>query len=321
MKGSNRVLSGRKVLITGGTGFLGRGILRRRAKDNLSWDITVYSRDEYKQDLCKRKYPDVKYVLGDIRDREHLELAMQNHDIVIHTAAIKYIPEAETNVAECVDINVEGSRNVFAAARRANVTSVIAISTDKVSQPVNVYGATKMVMERLLGEQSHYDGPFYAAVRYGNVVGSTGSVIPMFQHQMKTQGFITVTDPTMTRYFITVDDAIDLILSCFTMASGSVRIPAPAAMKLQDLALSIAGSEDNIKYIGKRPGERQHEMMLSRDESTRLMYVDGTYKPPFELCRIGTSPMGQPFQMTSDMPARWLTAEEMQEAVEDAANV
>jgi UDP-N-acetylglucosamine 4,6-dehydratase len=286
-------------------------------------DVTIYSRDEYKQDLCKQKYPSARYVLGDVRDLDRLTLAMSGHDIVIHTAAIKYIPEAEFNVSECIDVNVQGSRNVFTAARRSGVATVIAISTDKVVQPVNVYGATKMIMERLVGEASHHDGPFYAACRYGNVVGSTGSVIPLFQRQMKEQGYITVTDPTMTRYFISVDEAIELIFSCFGMHGGSIRIPTPRAMLMGDLALAIAQHEDNIRYIGKRPGEKHHEQMLSRDESLRAERQGSLalYSPVhYELHRVGSTPIGEPFSMSSDS-ASAIGVQDMQAIVEDAINV
>lgn len=313
------MLSGRKVLVTGATGFLGRGLMRRRARENWSFDITAYSRDETKQDLCKQRYKDVHYVLGDIRDRDRLELAMHGHDIVIHMGAIKYIPEAEFNVAECIDVNIVGSRNVLDSARRAGVSSVICISTDKVVQPVNVYGATKMLMERLVGEASHHDGPFYAACRYGNVVGSTGSVIPLFERQMKENGRITVTDPTMTRYFISVDDAIDLIMSCFTMASGSVRIPVPKSMLMGDLARAIAG--DSIEYIGKRPGEKHHEQMMSKDESLRASFWDDRY----ELHRVGDSRVGNYSDclrngLSSDS-ADYISIEDMQRVIEDARSV
>src|SRR3990167_9075800 len=176
-----------KVLVTGGAGFLGRGILREIAQGRLDWDVTVYSRDEAKQEACHRRDRFARYVLGDVRDQERLAVAMAGHDAVVHAAALKVIPAAEVNAAECIAVNIGGSQSVVAAARRAGVRRVVGISTDKAVSPVNVYGATKMAMERLFSESSGAEAEF-ACVRYGNVIGSTGSVIPLFKRQWQETG-------------------------------------------------------------------------------------------------------------------------------------
>jgi UDP-N-acetylglucosamine 4,6-dehydratase/5-epimerase len=177
-----------RILVTGGTGFLGRGILRHAIRKAWDAEMIVYSRDEYKQDLCREKYPDATYILGDVRDYERLMMATRNVDVIIHTAAIKFIPEAEFNVDECIAVNVEGTRNVLRAAYHNSVGHTIGISTDKACLPINTYGMTKALCERLFGEFSHQ--MFCTMARYGNVIGSTGSVIPRFQATLKAGGSV-----------------------------------------------------------------------------------------------------------------------------------
>ncbi|GAG09201.1 unnamed protein product, partial [marine sediment metagenome] len=198
-----------KVLVTGGAGFLGRGILRRVERGGLDWEITVYSRDETKQDECRRRYPFARHVLGDVKDADRLRVAMMGHDVVIHAAAMKYIPEAEVNASECVSVNVGGTQAMMRAADAAAVHRVVGISTDKAVQPVNVYGCSKMAMERLFADTAQFEGgPDFVCVRYGNVVGSTGSVIPLFRRQVEELGRVRITNPDMTRFWMSVDEAI-----------------------------------------------------------------------------------------------------------------
>ncbi len=273
------MLSGR-VLLTGGTGFLGRGIMRKAMRENWPCEFTVLSRDEYKQDLCKQKYPNAKYILGDITDSDRLYTAFRNVDTVVHAAALKYIPEAELNVDECIRVNVEGSANVFKHARWANVKNVVAISTDKAPLPVNVYGMTKALMERMIGEQSRFGDTKYTAARYGNVIGSTGSVIPLFQRQLERQQQVVVTNPDMTRFWITIDEAVQLIEDAVDCTvNGGVVIPSPQAMSIGDLALAMTtyyyGAKPKI--IGTRIGERMHETLLTVDECRRTTIVGDRY--------------------------------------------
>lgn len=301
-----------KVFITGGTGFLGRGLLRRFSSE---WDITVYSRDEYKQVQCAQRWPDVKYVLGDVTNLERLTNCMRGADLVIHTAAVKFIPEAELNVNECIDVNVLGSRCVLEAVSRVGVQTCVAISTDKACQPLNVYGMTKALVERMVGEYARYgagSGIKYTACRYGNVIGSTGSVIPLFQQQAQTLGEITVTDPDMTRYWITVDEAVNLILDAAQAQSGDIVIPTPAAMRIGTIATLF---NVPVKVVGVRPGEKRHEQLLHQQESVRaeydgknyLLHPDGVYS--------------EPFMLSSGNPKVWLSEFKMLSAIHDAENV
>lgn len=310
-------LGNSKILVTGGAGYLGRGILRRAVKESWRSSFTIYSRDETKQDICRRKYPDFRYILGDIRDVDRLETSFVGHDIVIHAAAVKYIPEAEINVSECIDVNVQGTRNVLKAARRAGVHKVICLSTDKAVQPVNVYGMTKSLVERLVAEEAkHSKEMLVTGVRYGNVVGSTGSVIPFFRKQVKDNGTVTVTDPKMTRYWLSINHAIDLIIHATDTHSGNIIIPDLKAMKMGDLAALIAGNNP-VKVIGARPGEKQHESLLHFQESIRAVRKHANY----ELFPTTFSGHSKPFELVSNKPVEWLGSDEMLAYIEDAENV
>lgn len=270
-----------RILITGGSGYLGRGIMRYWP-DNI---YTVLSRDEHKQDLARQKqHPNhmTRWVLGDVLDYDRLAYTMQAHEIelVIHAAAVKYIPEAEKNVDEAVKVNVQGSRNVIKAALAANAKRVVGISTDKAVQPVNVYGMTKALMERLFIEANEYvvGQTVFTLTRYGNVVGSTGSVIPLFQRQAANGGHITITDPTMTRYWQSVQESVDLIKLAVKAQAGDIIVPDGRAMGLQQLAAAIGGPDCTIDVIGVRPGEKQHETLIGRHEGYRTMKMwDGGF--------------------------------------------
>jgi UDP-N-acetylglucosamine 4,6-dehydratase len=263
------------VLITGGAGFLGRAILDRIQRAGWSWSVTVYSRDETKQDQARRRYPWARFVLGDITDTPRLAAAMSGHDVVLHAAAVKYIPDAEANPGECVRVNVGGAQSVIDAARRAGVGLVVGISTDKAVGPINVYGQTKAIMERLFAEAARLTPDVrFQTVRYGNVVGSTGSVIPLFQQQLRKSGRLTLTDPDMTRFWMSPDAAIDTILAAMApgRVPGSTTIPIPQAMTMGALAAALA-PDGAIDVIGIRPGEKLHESLIDAAEPAYL--VDG----------------------------------------------
>lgn len=305
------------VLLLGGSGFLCRGILRRARREGWAWRPTVYSRDEYKQDLCRQRYPEARYLLGDVRDRDRLEAAMAGHDTVIHAAAIKYVVDAEFNAVECVNVNVLGSLTVAEAAIRSGVPRVVGISTDKCVQPINAYGASKMVMERLFGEMSRGSTTF-TLVRYGNVVGSTGSVIPLFQRQLRESGTVRVTDPAMTRFWMSVDDAVDCILFAAEpcRVPGGITVPRPRAMRLCDLAFTIAGG--NVTVSGARPGEKQHEELMHEQESVRALLLRSYY----ELSPVSGPVVSHPFHLSSASPeAGWVTPDEMRAMIADAEGV
>lgn len=255
-------------------------------------------------------------MLGDVRDRDRLETAMLGHDIVIHAAAIKYIPEAEYNVEETIKVNVDGSRNVIQAARIAGVEQVVNISTDKAAQPVNTYGMTKALAERSFSEPA--GGPLYKSVRYGNVIGSTGSVIPLFQRQKRELGRLTVTDPQMTRFWMSPDEAIDCILFALEYGEpGGIIVPRPRSMSIGDLAATIAGDLP-ISVIGARPGEKLHEELIHWQESVRVKTHGRDF---YELLPVRRAYQGtEPFEVSSHYAER-MPADEMLLLIEDAEAV
>lgn len=260
------------VLITGGAGFLGRALLAKFEKLFPKARCTVYSRDEAKQEAARRRFPRHRYVLGDVRDRDALELAVAGHDVVIHAAAMKFVPQGESNVREAMAVNIDGSRNVAMAAVRNGVQHVVGISTDKACQPVNVYGLTKLAMERLFQEMAMVSETKFNLVRYGNVVGSTGSVIPLFQRQAREKGVITLTNPQMTRFWLGIDEAVELVmLALGEKESGTVLIPRLASMTMGTLAEVVGrmerGQDTAMQTIGLRFGEKVHEDLLSKFEA------------------------------------------------------
>ena len=256
-----------KIFLTGGTGTIGRALIRRAERENWPCIFTIYSRDEVKQSLLKARYPNHICHLGDIRDVNWMSLLMQGHNLVIHAAAYKQIPSAECNVSECIETNVLGSRNVARAACVAGVKRIVAISTDKAVCPINLYGATKMSMERLWQQDaSSWSSSVFTVARYGNVVGSTGSIVPFFTKQYNSGGFVTVTDIKMTRFYLDVNDAVDIILQACESPSGTVIIPKAKSMSTLAV-ISTLFPDAEIKLIGKRPGEKIHELLLGSHES------------------------------------------------------
>lgn len=309
-----------RVFLTGGAGFLGRAIMRRARRESWDWQITCYSRDETKQDECRQRFPEARYLLGDVRDRDRLEAAMLGHDVVIHAAAMKYIPEAEMNPAECFSVNVDGARSVIRAAVMAGVTRVVGLSTDKACRPINSYGASKLMLERLFAEAAKRSGTTFTTVRYGNVVGSTGSVIPLFQRQLAELGRVRLTDPHMTRFWMSPDEAIDTVLFALEpqRVPGSVTVPRPQAMSMGTLAKTLAG--EAVEIIGVRPGEKEHEELIHWQESTRVLNHAGRF---YELLPVaGAVNGGEPFTMSSHSPfGGFVTPERMLAMIEDATHV
>jgi len=306
------------VFITGGAGFLGRGILRRAEK--LGWRCTIFSRDENKQDQCRRQYPEARYVLGDVRDTGHLTASMTGHVIVIHAAAIKFVDRAELNAYETININVGGSQSIISAARDAGIEKVVGISTDKAVQPVNIYGASKMAMERLFAEASLPESTTFICVRYGNVIGSTGSVIPLFKRQVENVGHVNVTNPNMTRFWMSVDEAVDLIaLALKEGEPGSVTVPFVKAMEMSAVVVAAVG-DAQVEIIGERPGEKEHEYLIHHQESTRVFQ----YKDHFQIMPPGSDMKQlneQVFTLASHSPHYWMTSDEMKKLIADAETV
>lgn len=318
------------ILLTGGSGFLGRAVLRRAERENWPCHFYVYSRDEAKQWELNHRYPNVTCVLGDVaRNLDRLIAVMRNVDTVWHMAAVKFIPEAERNVLETVEINVDGSRNVIAAAIAAGVKRVVGISTDKACAPLNLYGMTKGVMERMFAEANRMGPTRFVTVRYGNVVGSTGSVVPVFKRQIEETGQICVTDPKMTRFWLSADQAIDLILWANNESErrpGATFISRCPAMSIVDLASSVWALEHdgnvdylNVKYTGIRPGEKLHEALYNEQESIRIIPDhNGFVLAPVS---AGSFSYLQNTSYSSDDPEHWVSLDEMMEMIKDAETV
>ena len=263
------------VLITGGAGFLGRAIMHQARVEAWPCRFIVYSRDEQKHYAARFKYPDARYVVGDVLDTGRLHLLMSTCDYVIHAAAIKYIPECEAQPSEALRVNVDGTRSVMDAARASGVKRVVVISTDKAAGPINTYGMTKALCERLVWETADLPSlacTEFVACRYGNVIGSTGSVWHVFKDQSKRDGFLSVTDPLMTRFFMPAQDAVKLIVASLDAPAGTVVLPEPSAVLMQDLAdhLTEAWDLGPFKCVGRRPGEKRHEQMVADVERVRL---------------------------------------------------
>lgn len=256
---------GGTILVTGGSGSLGHALLARAAAERWDASFIVYSRDEVKQASMREQYPDVRYVLGDVRDAETLEGAMRGVDVVIHAAAYKRVPEAERETMACVTSNVIGSMTVVREALRAGIPRVIGISTDKASAPINAYGQSKALMERLF-QSAVRPGCAFTLVRYGNVIASTGSVIPTLRAQIATGRPLTLTDPTMTRFWITLDDAVDLIVGGLMLETGSILIPKSRASTMAVLAEALAPGYP-VTEVGFRAGEKRHEQLLNQHEA------------------------------------------------------
>jgi UDP-N-acetylglucosamine 4,6-dehydratase/5-epimerase len=320
------------VLITGGTGSFGKKcaeVLLDRYEPN---KIILFSRDEQKHvDIQRtlfpeRRYPAVRYFVGDVRDLNRLKRAFAGVDYVIHAAAMKHVDIAEYNPQECIATNVMGAMNVIDAAIDCGVKKVLALSTDKAANPINLYGATKLCSDKLFvagNALSNRTKTCFAVVRYGNVVGSRGSVVPLFIRQRKS-GKLTLTDERMTRFWITLEQGVDFALkSMGLMEGGEIYVPKLPSMKMSDLARSV-GPECEIENVGIRPGEKLHECMISSDDARRAWEFDDHYvvEPSFyfgdHIDKPGLSggiPCQDGFSYTSDNNTEWLSAARLMEMV------
>jgi UDP-N-acetylglucosamine 4,6-dehydratase/5-epimerase len=282
------------VLITGGTGSFGRKLTKMMIERHPPRKLIIFSRDELKQFEMAQIYPDTKYgcmryFIGDVRDKERLYRAFEGVDYIIHAAALKQVPAAEYNPFEAVKTNVIGAENVINVAIDQGIKRVIALSTDKAANPINLYGATKLCSDKLFISGNAYvgrDHPIFSVVRYGNVVGSRGSVIPFFLKQKET-GVLTITDSRMTRFWITLEQGVEFVLWCLeNMCGGELFVPKIPSMNIMDLVAAIA-PECKIEIIGIRPGEKIDEVMVPRDEARRTIEFDRFYliQPDFRFWR------------------------------------
>lgn len=313
---------GKSVLVTGGTGSFGQAFTRRLLDSTESERIVVYSRDEMKQWAMASKFSHdsrLRFFIGDVRDKNRLDRAMRDIDFVIHAAATKIVPLAEYNPMEAVKTNVLGAMNVIESALDFGVEKVVALSTDKASSPINLYGATKLASDKLFINSNSYSGKTgarFSVVRYGNVMGSRGSVIPLF---FETDGPFPITHPDMTRFMITLDQGIDLVLIALeTMYGGELFVRKIPSMRVMDIARAI-DPERKTKVIGLRPGEKLHEQMISVNEAHSTYDFGDYFKvlPDLEEARNDSSLAGgtlvpENFDYSSDNNAQWLTVEELQ---------
>jgi UDP-N-acetylglucosamine 4,6-dehydratase len=273
------------ILITGGTGSFGKQYVRTILGRYRPRKLIIYSRDELKQFEMQQDFPEgcMRFFLGDVRDAERLIQAMNGVDYVIHAAALKQVPAAEYNPMECIKTNIHGAQNVIQAALANNVEKVIALSTDKAANPINLYGATKLVSDKLFDAANNVAGGHrtrFSAVRYGNVVGSRGSVIPFFKRQIANGcDFLPITDPNMTRFWITLQQGVDFVLKNFArMQGGEIFVPKIPSVRVVDLATAMAPHIAQ-RIVGIRPGEKLHEVMCPADDSHLTLQFDDHYVP------------------------------------------
>jgi UDP-N-acetylglucosamine 4,6-dehydratase/5-epimerase len=328
-------LDGKIVMITGGTGSFGQHFVARVLEQFSPHKLIVFSRDELKQyEMAQRfpaaKYPCMRYFIGDVRDAARLEMAMRDVDYVIHAAALKHVPIAEYNPFECIQTNVMGAQNVVTAAIKRGVKTVVALSTDKAANPVNLYGASKLASDKIFiaaNNLSGDNGAQFAVVRYGNVVGSRGSVIPFFR-KLAAEGadHLPITDERMTRFWITLDQGVDFVLSSLAMSQGGeVFVPKIASIRTVDLARLIAPHLPH-RIIGIRPGEKLHETMTPADDAhATLELADRFVILPLGAPELrerymiaGGVPVREGFSYSSDKNPEALDARTLQDLVERA---
>ncbi len=311
------------ILVTGGTGSFGKKFVEIILKEYQPAKVIVFSRDELKQHemrVAGFDHPNLRYFIGDIRDRDRLRRALNGVDVVIHAAALKQVPACEYNPMEAIKTNILGSSNVIDAALDAGVERVIALSTDKAVNPVNLYGATKLAAEKLFVQSNSYAGGSetrFACVRYGNVVGSRGSVVPVFLNQ-RQGGVVTITDDRMTRFWISLEQGVRFVIRCVEqMQGGEVFVPKIPSMTVADLARTIA-PEAKINVIGIRPGEKLHEVLISEDEARTTVELDDMFVvQPAEALWFGHAweksgkHLVDGFRYASDNNPVWLSVEQI----------
>jgi UDP-N-acetylglucosamine 4,6-dehydratase len=323
-----KTLSNKTILVTGGTGSFGKKFAETILHHHQPKKLIIFSRDELKQHEMRQVWSDtnpdtpIRYFIGDVRDRDRLYRAMQGVDVVVHAAALKQVPACEYNPFEAVQTNILGAKNIIDAAIDAGVSKILALSTDKAVSPVNLYGATKLVAEKMFVQGNAYAGKRetrMSCVRYGNVVGSRGSVIPLFEQQRK-KGKITITDARMTRFWITLEQGVQFVINCLErMLGGEVFVPKIPSMNIMDLARAIA-PDCEIETIGIRPGEKLHEVLISEDEARHTLELDDLFvvqpaHPWWEQGKVHGQPLPDGFSYTSANNNEWLTIEQIKQLV------
>jgi UDP-N-acetylglucosamine 4,6-dehydratase/5-epimerase len=315
-------LDGASILVTGGTGSFGTHFVRAVLSTSKAERIVVFSRDEQKHYDMEREFRDhakrLRYFIGDVRDQERLVMAMRGIDIVVHAAALKHVPIAEYNPFECIKTNVIGAENVVQASILSGVRKVIALSTDKAANPINLYGASKLASDKIMvagNSLSARVGTRFSVVRYGNVIGSRGSVVPLFR-QLIAEGArdLPITDKRMTRFWITLEQGVQFVLSCLgTMEGGEIFVPRIPSMRMVDLARVMA-PDLPLRMVGIRPGEKLHEVLITEDDSRSTVEFPDRYviEPAFATWdrkghqAMGGAPVPEDFRYASDSNTQWL---------------
>ena len=322
------IFDSKSVLITGGSGSLGKALVRQLLNETDVRRIAIYSRDELKQFHMRSEFKDdsrLRWFIGDIRDKDRLVRAMHGVDYVVHAAALKQVDTGEYNPMEFIKTNVLGSQNVIEASIDAGVRKIVALSTDKASSPINLYGATKLTADKLFVAANNYSqsyGTSFCVVRYGNVMGSRGSVIPFFQNLAAEGKPLPITDIRMTRFWISIEDAVKFVLDSFElMQGGELYVPRIPSMKIIDLAKAVS-PDSAIVEIGIRPGEKLHEEMISAEDSRRTIKVSSnrflvlpvvaewSFEPP------KGEVMSERTAYASDTNDLWIASAEMAEFIE-----
>ncbi len=317
------ILTGSSILVTGGTGSFGKAFIADLLARHDPKRVVVFSRDELKQYECRQLFgddPRLRWFIGDIRDPHRLHRAMHGVEYVVHAAALKQVDTAEYNPWEFVQTNIIGSQNVIEACIDAGVTKVVALSTDKASSPINLYGATKLTADKLFITGNHYAAAYptrFSVVRYGNVMGSRGSVIPYFRKLAEAGQSLPITDLRCTRFFITLPQAVQLVLDAFEhMQGGELYVPRIPSMRVTDLAQAIAPGAA-MHDIGLRPGEKLHEEMISPEEGRRALRIGERFVIQPDLASWGYTPpadgvpVSEGFHYTSENNDEWFTREEI----------
>src|ERR1051326_6058473 len=318
------------ILVTGGTGSFGKKFVEIMLNEYRPKRLLIFSRDELKQHDMRASgldHPSLRYFLGDVRDLGRLERAFAGITVVVHAAALKQVPACEYNPFEAIQTNIMGGRNVIDAAINQGVRRVLALSTDKAVNPINLYGATKLCAEKMFVQANAYAGAQdsrFSCARYGNVVGSRGSVVPIFMEQRK-RGKITLTDARMTRFWITLDQGVRFVIRCLEqMHGGEIFVPKIPSMKLLDMATAVA-PECEIDCVGIRPGEKLHEVLVSEDEArnaveTEKMFVIQPAHPWWRKENWSQARhLPEDFRYASDSNTKWLTADALYDLVEGSA--
>jgi len=323
-------MDGKSVLITGGTGSFGKAFVRHVLSTTSVSRLVVFSRDELKQSEMAAQYANeqrIRFFIGDVRDYDRLARAFDAVDIVVHAAALKQVPAVEYNPIEAVRTNINGAENIINAALDRDVKRVIALSTDKASSPINLYGATKLVSDKLFVNGNAYVGgrvSRFSVVRYGNVMGSRGSVVPFFK-RLVAEGArkIPITDERMTRFSITLPQSVNFVVDSLSrMKGGELFVPKIPSLRVTDLAKAIAPNAE-FEHVGIRPGEKLHEEMISNDDARRTVDMGDHYviQPQTEWWNrrggIGGSPVAPDFSYSSDKNTHWLAPDELAVMLKD----